>query len=93
MDPDESSPLLVSDEQLTAFCRRFALLVQREAAHQVILEALQTGDSDFIRTYHWDLAIQRVTRVAELAIELGELFEAGRPLLLLEGPYPPPRKR
>jgi hypothetical protein len=47
MDQDEASALLVSDEQLTAFFRRFALLVQREAAHQVVLEALQTDDSEF----------------------------------------------
>jgi hypothetical protein len=78
---------------MAAFFRRFGSLLRREAAHHVILEAISAGDSEFLRQYHWDLSIEQVTRIAESAITLGEVFEAGGPLLLLEGPYPPPRMR
>jgi hypothetical protein len=72
----------VTDETLTAY-RRFGLLLQREAAHQIILEALPAGDSDFLRKYHWEMSIDKVVRIAESAIALGEALDIG----------PPPKRR
>ena len=72
MDQDEASALLVSDEQLTAFFRRFALLVQREAAHQVVLEALQTDDSEFqagsVKFFDWPSGPVNVSVPYEIAL-------------------------
>ena len=73
--------------------RRFGLLLQREAAHQVILEALGAADREDLRAYHWDLSIRAVTRAAELAIELQSILGVESPVLALEGNYPPRRAR
>ena len=80
---------MLDDKTISEGFRRFGLLLQREAAHQIILAALDVEERDDLRAYHWELSIHHVTRLAELAIELGAILEEKGPVLLLNGIYPP----